>query len=626
MKLYQLIVGLLCFSTLFFSCQKDSSLLIPKDSNISEFYSASSTHYSPMESFTDKEIAFFNLNQEPENLIFNSQKIAFSTIHSDILPEVFKRTYNKLIIDNSTHSFIDSWVDNYGIPFWYATKYESSYNDSIDLCYVPIVSKSSPKTNAFIVGYLNNATGEFAIDVRTRFEIIHTLEDPSFLNKDICINAGKFIEFDAHIFNVYIASDLQDVRNEYCSGNFVNVDVAENRCLDINVAFCWEIDCDSNSELHSIIFNGLPFAEYVSFNNWQSTFAQIYNPVSIYDNFTSSTMGGTLPTWGCLHCEENTDTDDLSEFFGDIGENLGDFFTDLWGFVSGIGNSILGFFQNLFGINQIKCPFGIAGDTETRGNGYEIVCQDYTAVVCEEGKDYYVIMDLLISDPYVVEDDPITYLGDCLVGKVFAFKYLQSIGSDMSIEEFMTDVLGCPENSINVESQDEFNDIAEEAFLEFLSNGFNIDEDQNYNMNQCEKELALKNPNCAIKIKNNKLLAQNTTISIFGFNKANECSDAFRHAYFNILNTIDCGAQLAKDFGDAHECEVPPEEQSSKEMDLHNNEIGRQIAINNPNSSNSQLISIVCTKLLNGDLFVLSDPADSNSAIVDSDIKNCSCP
>jgi hypothetical protein len=55
--------------------------------------------------------------------------------------------------------------------------------------------------------------------------------------------------------------------------------------------------------------------------------------------------------------------------------------------------------------------------------------------------------------------------------------------------------------------------------------------------------------------------------------------DAFRHALFSALNTVDLGAVLAKSLGDAHENRpnLTPLEELEVRMDLHNNEQGRNI-------------------------------------------------
>ena len=66
------------------------------------------------------------------------------------------------------------------------------------------------------------------------------------------------------------------------------------------------------------------------------------------------------------------------------------------------------------------------------------------------------------------------------------------------------------------------------------------------------------------------------TEALFGKNGWNVKSDAFRHCYFNILNSISCGDVMARRFGNAHE-ERSDQNALEKRMDLHNNKVGYDI-------------------------------------------------
>lgn len=52
--------------------------------------------------------------------------------------------------------------------------------------------------------------------------------------------------------------------------------------------------------------------------------------------------------------------------------------------------------------------------------------------------------------------------------------------------------------------------------------------------------------------------------------------DAVRHVYWSALNTLSENANLAKEFGDAHE-QNPGQDIAEKNMDLFNNSIGYQL-------------------------------------------------
>ena len=72
----------------------------------------------------------------------------------------------------------------------------------------------------------------------------------------------------------------------------------------------------------------------------------------------------------------------------------------------------------------------------------------------------------------------------------------------------------------------------------------------------------------------------------------NDNSNAFKHAMWSATNTMVLGRPLAKQLGDAHEAE--PNQHWPKQMDLHNNDVGRSIG-NAINSSNT-LVDRQCYK------------------------------
>ncbi len=72
--------------------------------------------------------------------------------------------------------------------------------------------------------------------------------------------------------------------------------------------------------------------------------------------------------------------------------------------------------------------------------------------------------------------------------------------------------------------------------------------------------------------------------------------DAFRHAYWNALMTKRIGADIAGAFATAHETgSTNPE--AEQMMDLHNNEIGRRIALENPEATDAELSRLVLRAL-----------------------------
>ncbi len=136
----------------------------------------------------------------------------------------------------------------------------------------------------------------------------------------------------------------------------------------------------------------------------------------------------------------------------------------------------------------------------------------------------------------------------------------------------------------------------------------NIDDDQG--LNSCELKLIVKYPSEAWSINSNANEAEAKTKELFGFNGQNDCSDAFRHAYFNMLNTIDIGADISRKFGEAHECDS--DYPIGTEMDLYNNNIGIDLALSNPQVSESILLNLLLQNLYNGEMKILSN-LDANS-------------
>lgn len=80
--------------------------------------------------------------------------------------------------------------------------------------------------------------------------------------------------------------------------------------------------------------------------------------------------------------------------------------------------------------------------------------------------------------------------------------------------------------------------------------------------------------------------------------------DAFRHAYWNALLTKEFGAEWTTQFTTAHEG-LDSNPAVREAMDLYNNEVGRQIAISNPNATEEQLANLVKQAVDNGEMVVV---------------------
>jgi hypothetical protein len=88
-------------------------------------------------------------------------------------------------------------------------------------------------------------------------------------------------------------------------------------------------------------------------------------------------------------------------------------------------------------------------------------------------------------------------------------------------------------------------------------------------------------------------------------------ADAFRHAYWNALMTQRYGEEWAREFATAHE-RNPSSHSVPVGMDLHNNEVGRQIAQANPDASPEELANLVEQAVKDGKMVVI----DKNDTLV----------
>lgn len=86
--------------------------------------------------------------------------------------------------------------------------------------------------------------------------------------------------------------------------------------------------------------------------------------------------------------------------------------------------------------------------------------------------------------------------------------------------------------------------------------------------------------------------------------------DAFRHAYWNARMAKEYGPEWTEQFATAHEG-LPGNPATREAMDLYNNEVGRRIAVENPDASDEELANLVQQAVENGELLVI----DSNGEL-----------
>lgn len=92
-------------------------------------------------------------------------------------------------------------------------------------------------------------------------------------------------------------------------------------------------------------------------------------------------------------------------------------------------------------------------------------------------------------------------------------------------------------------------------------------------------------------------------------------NDAFRHTYWNALMVKEFGEDWASRFATAHEM-ILKNPAAQEAMDLHNNEIGRAIAVSHPNASSEELADLVHAAVTGGHTLVI----DATGNLAHSDV------
>lgn len=115
-----------------------------------------------------------------------------------------------------------------------------------------------------------------------------------------------------------------------------------------------------------------------------------------------------------------------------------------------------------------------------------------------------------------------------------------------------------------------------------------------------EKKLCIRYPFDALKVNTAKNIATSQTEAKFGSNGLGDRSDAFRHGIWNAEMTVLIGREKAELFASAHEDKDVTGNESDgypktahRDMDLHNNEVGRSIGEKNSGVSEDEMASTI---------------------------------
>lgn len=119
-----------------------------------------------------------------------------------------------------------------------------------------------------------------------------------------------------------------------------------------------------------------------------------------------------------------------------------------------------------------------------------------------------------------------------------------------------------------------------------------------------EKKLVIRYPFDALKVNQAKNIATTQTEIKFGANGLGNKSDAFRHGIWNAEMTYLVGETKAELFATAHEDKDVSGTESDgflktehKNMDLHNNEVGRTLAVQNVGLTENALADLIYSEV-----------------------------
>ena len=122
-----------------------------------------------------------------------------------------------------------------------------------------------------------------------------------------------------------------------------------------------------------------------------------------------------------------------------------------------------------------------------------------------------------------------------------------------------------------------------------------------------EKKLCIRYPFDALKVNTARNIATEQTDRKFGYNGLGDRSDAFRHGIWNAEMTVLIGEEKAELFATPHEDKDVTGDESDgypktahRDMDLHNNEVGRAIGEQNKDVSEDEMADIIYQDIYSG--------------------------
>lgn len=106
-------------------------------------------------------------------------------------------------------------------------------------------------------------------------------------------------------------------------------------------------------------------------------------------------------------------------------------------------------------------------------------------------------------------------------------------------------------------------------------------------LNDQERVLLLRHPIDGARVLAAANEATNETVRLYNPPLHNTNGDAFRHALWNFLMTTRVSEERAQEWGGAHENGTVNNPPLEKQMDLHNNQVGRELGRNSGSDSDA---------------------------------------
>jgi len=588
-----------------YSCQKEN---FKKESVVNSMIS-----FETFKSSTLQSLPFYMQNYFSFGFAVNLNPKIKVKIESRSRNEILEAAIINLYLQNKDQKFIEYMISQVGYPVWDRV----FFDNSDDVISIPFIDEKNKFTKAFLIGESSDDLQNFTFYfVERRFLDLELPIDKNNLNNIKLMlehDYDLFGEFDQELLEIYNSQSLDLVPSESQTRCGITIEICRctpmvlkpevitdtrsNPCPSAHILFCTEVyvPCDEDSGMgnsssgdSSCVLCG---GSSSNTSNGGSGGSSTANPPFVDDIILLQTL--------CAGAESIHDTDPNSG--GNENAAMDEETADLCKKWNEYVESCLK--EDFEGVTPMQQP--IHFNPGALENPYYIWGQFLNENPVE-------FLDIISGDQGCLTTSDISEGDNSISEEECVQNYYNNFVNDYELDipktmEIAIKKIGCVDNF-----EEEAWKLILEDFTVFNEPG-----------NPCEEELVLEYPVQAYKIWINSKAAQSMTEERFagqGMDNHLDCADAFRHAFFNALNAIDVGEDIALLFSDAHECGGTDNDAN---MDYHNNSEGHKIGINFPNVGPNVIADRVCDYLEGGQLKILTDENDPDSPLINSN--SCMC-